>query len=573
MLSESFIASVQSSTTNKSSSSTPSSLRDVGITIHEYQPAPALRTSFKKSSTAPNCLAVSASHIFAAQTDKAVVNVYNRKKGNQEATVPFPERVRSVAVSSGGEVLVLGTEGGRLILWEICTGRSVSSSASHLHPVTSLVVDPTDNFILSGSKDANVHVWSLPGLLSFSQPSSLGQNQPLSNSPVRTFSNHRAGITALAVGHSRSRSNIAISASQDNTAAVWDYHTGSLLHTFLLPSTPLSLVVDPADRAFYTGYEDGSVQLVDFFKSHSIQNSIHDTSLQSTPSQLSASERWTPPSPDSGAADCLTLSYDGTTLLSGHRNGAVLSWDIPRGRYSSSITEYPHPVTNIHMLPPNGLPPSKESRVTIQNIVKPRHDLISQSNGTIPANYTLNYHITSSSPLSTISSTKSPQPLVDDFTTALTHPFFPQDLISEGLAELATFNSSPQSQEPNTVTTITSQPDPDLSSEISTLKSQLSTLSQKLSTTEAARHASTSEIVKLRETIASLQGYNSELRDKQVRAEEERVERRARREERGKVRREKWFEAERRGESGDKVVGEMEEGSEDEDDQGMSSDD
>lgn len=118
MLSESFVASVLAS------SKTPaiSTLKDVGICIHELQPASALRATFKKSSTAPNGLAVTPTHVFAAQADKAVVHVYSRIRGNQEATVPFPERIRSAAVAGGpnGEVLVLGTEGGRLILWEVC---------------------------------------------------------------------------------------------------------------------------------------------------------------------------------------------------------------------------------------------------------------------------------------------------------------------------------------------------------------------------------------------------------------------------------------------------------------------
>jgi pre-rRNA-processing protein IPI3 len=116
MISESFIAATLSS------AKTPTAtLRDVGICVHEFQPAPQLRSTFKKSSTTPNCLAVSPSHIFAAQADKAVVHVYSREKGNQEALVPFPERIRSIAVvgAKHGDVLVLGTEGGRLILWEV----------------------------------------------------------------------------------------------------------------------------------------------------------------------------------------------------------------------------------------------------------------------------------------------------------------------------------------------------------------------------------------------------------------------------------------------------------------------
>ena len=120
MLKESFVAATSSP--EKSSQAS----KDLGIHLHEFQPLPALVSSFKKSSAQPNCLAVSASHIFAAQAGKAVIHVYSRDNGNQEAVVPFPERVRSIALAGdtdGAGVLVLGTEGGRVILWEVCFSR------------------------------------------------------------------------------------------------------------------------------------------------------------------------------------------------------------------------------------------------------------------------------------------------------------------------------------------------------------------------------------------------------------------------------------------------------------------
>lgn len=117
MLSESFVAS-----TLLSNKPPTAALRDVGICIHELQPSSILRSTFKKSSTTTNCLAVSPSHIFTAQADKAVLHVYNRERKNQEGIVPFPERIRSIAAAGGkySDILVLGTEGGRLILWEVC---------------------------------------------------------------------------------------------------------------------------------------------------------------------------------------------------------------------------------------------------------------------------------------------------------------------------------------------------------------------------------------------------------------------------------------------------------------------
>ena len=195
----------------------------------------------------------------------------------------------------------------------------MATTASHLQPVTSLVVDRTSNFILSGSSDASIHVWSLANILSFIKPPS-GRDRQQPNSPIRTFSNHRAAITSIALGHSAGRYNIVISTAKDNTAVAWDYHTGRVLRTFLLPSSATCVTLDPVDRAFYVGYEDGSVQGVEFYKNQSVQHPLHDPSLQPTPAQPSVEDRWLPPSSDTGAVESLAMSYDGTILLTGQHN-------------------------------------------------------------------------------------------------------------------------------------------------------------------------------------------------------------------------------------------------------------
>ena len=119
MLTESFIL----STLNPSKPTQASHSKDLGIHLHEYQPNPSLKSSLKKSSTQPNCLATSASHIFAAQSEKAVVHTYNRELGSLEAVVPLPEKIRSLAFAGDAEqdvgLLVLGTEAGGLVLWEV----------------------------------------------------------------------------------------------------------------------------------------------------------------------------------------------------------------------------------------------------------------------------------------------------------------------------------------------------------------------------------------------------------------------------------------------------------------------
>lgn len=118
MLTESFLCSTLTSwKSNKKAVS-----KDVGIHLYDLQPVTAVKLSYKNSSTQSNCLAASTSHVFAAQAEKAVIHVYSRQRGNQEAVVPFPERIRSIVLCGdldGGGVLALGTEEGGVILWEV----------------------------------------------------------------------------------------------------------------------------------------------------------------------------------------------------------------------------------------------------------------------------------------------------------------------------------------------------------------------------------------------------------------------------------------------------------------------
>lgn len=161
--------------------------------------------------------------------------------------------------------------------------------------------------------------------------------------------------------------NICVSASKDNSCIVWNYHTGEVLRTFLLPSTPLCLAVDPCDRAFYVGFENGSIQPIELFQPTAIINSLYDRNLQPTPVQVSLNPLSGAP-PETGTVQCLDLSYDGTVLLSGHESGKIIKWDAGPRKFSSELADLNAPVTNLTILSPfpNVL------AVKAVNVVKPR---------------------------------------------------------------------------------------------------------------------------------------------------------------------------------------------------------
>jgi pre-rRNA-processing protein IPI3 len=187
------------------------------------------------------------------------------------------------------------------------------------------------------------------------------------------------------MGSSASSLNICVSASKDNTIIVWNYHSGALLRTFLLPSTPLCLALDPCDRGVYIGFEDGSLQLIEFIHPSSALNGLYDATLQSTPVQITR-----PPwvaSSEVGAAYSLGLSYDGTSLISGHESGKIIQWNTSRGGVSAEIADLNAPVTNLVMLSP--FPPKRSTKAS--TLVKPKlgegtYTFTAQLTGTIGTN-------------------------------------------------------------------------------------------------------------------------------------------------------------------------------------------
>ncbi|KAL8680614.1 MAG: hypothetical protein Q9186_003206 [Xanthomendoza sp. 1 TL-2023] len=408
MLTESFVV----STRNLEKQAQATAVKDVGIHLHHYQPIPSLKTSFKKSSTRPNCLAVSATHIFAAQADKSVIHVYSRERGNQEAVVPFQEKITCLVHAGrydGAGTLVLGTQGGRLILWE-----------------------PSPNDTI----------------------------QPPPFSPLRTLTNHRAAINAVLFGHSGSKANFAISAANDQTCIIWDYINGTVLHTYLLSNNPHCLALDPADRAAYAGFEDGSIQILDFYKKNSVFHPLHDADQRSAPTQPTPSDRWHLHSDIVSPAYCLQVSYDGTALLSGHENGKVQCWNPATRGFNNQIADLTLPVTNLLMLPPTGFPNPQTPYLKLHNVVKPRYEssfnagngMSNNGTSTIPINYTITAQFLSTLPLPASAG-------ISDLDTALTHPSFPTSMLEEGIAELASLNNFTSS-------------DPDEPSELDTLRTQ-----------------------------------------------------------------------------------------------------
>lgn len=330
--------------------------KDVGIYAHTLWPTYAAKSSFKKSSAPINCLAVSDSHVFAAQHEKAYVHVYSRLRGNQEAFVAFPERIRCLTLIN--DVLILGTAEGRIMLWEYCTGRLVSTPPCHVQAVSCLAVTPYH--LLTGSEDSNISVWNLAQLLQL--------DATAEHEPDRSLSNHRGAVTSLVAGQSTNEdTSVCVSASKDKTCIVWNYQTGAVLRTLLFPSFPLCAVLDPGTRALYVSTEDKSIYSVELFAEKALLGQQSEEA-SSTVVQVTAPFGVAPA--ESGPASCLAVTYDGTVLLSGHPQGQIHIWNLGDSSANTSTRELANlnaAVTNLVFVSPL----SATSPTKAWTIVKP----------------------------------------------------------------------------------------------------------------------------------------------------------------------------------------------------------
>lgn len=410
MLTETFIASVG----EQINAHRTDTGKDATIVLLEHQPIVQIKSFFKKSVTPPHCLAASTSHIFAAQHAKAVVNVYSRAKGNQEATVPFPERVSSIALACADTVLILSTFEGKIFLWDITSGRQVHTTQAHLQAITNLAVDSTSNFLISVSADSTAQVWSIPSLLSFE--TSIDARLPLSS-----FTAHQSSITSIALGHSATHQNFAATISEDKTCLLWNYYDNSLLATLLLAHTPVAVQVDAADRAIYVGFDDGSLQQIDLYEQPVTSRANVGSSVQ--PGER---RRWRFADNVHGAICSMAMSFDSTSVLTGHQSGDVLIWDVATGHARALALQpgLPGPVTNIQLLES---PADTSLRgVDTPVVVKPKFGASTEISSNAPLDFTMHVQFT----LPVI-------PTETAFQRAVTSTTIPGDMLQKGLEGLS----------------------------------------------------------------------------------------------------------------------------------------
>ncbi|KAG9287340.1 hypothetical protein G9A89_023711 [Geosiphon pyriformis] len=287
--------------------------------------------------------------VMAAQTDKPLIHVYSWQKEQVHQKFVCPETLFSLAITGLGSYCAGGTGNGKIYIWELSTGNLCKVFDAHYRKVNILRFTSDDAALISGSEDAGINIWLLSSILDEST-----NEIP---SPYSSWTSHSLPITDIICGIGNFRTARILTSSLDNTCKLWDLSTGHLLTTFIFPTNISSLALDPAERSFFAAGGDNLIYQMNLYRRReesgymaSRHNYIEAVGGAGDIEDIGMQDRDNNRLVFSGhnaRIITMTLTYDGTLLLSGSEDGNVLLWDIASRQILKTFTHHKGPVTNL----------------------------------------------------------------------------------------------------------------------------------------------------------------------------------------------------------------------------------
>ncbi|PWA19960.1 hypothetical protein CCH79_00020274 [Gambusia affinis] len=269
-----------------------------------------------------------------------------------------PGVVTCLTASPDGAFLAAGVAEA-VYLWEVsplvsmvCTGKLLAVLSRHYQDVTCLKFTDDSSHFVSAGKDNLALVWNVTFLSHLCLSLSVVQ-MDLSHTPEprHVLSRHSLPITDLHCGHMGAQARVATS-SLDQTAKVrlsvapppgrfpsgllvWELSSGELLLSVLFDVEIMSVTFDPSEYFLFCGGRDGNI----------FQVSLCSQSLNREKSFQSDSEGNQVFKGHRSLVTCLSVSMDGTLLLSGSQDETARLWDV-QSRQSVRCLAHKGPVTN-----------------------------------------------------------------------------------------------------------------------------------------------------------------------------------------------------------------------------------
>ncbi|XP_040039258.1 WD repeat-containing protein 18 [Gasterosteus aculeatus] len=283
--------------------------------------------SYRGGNSAARTLTVlNGEYLLSAQLGKNFINMWEiQRKDQLQQKMVCQGLVNCVTASRNGLFLLAGVAE-TVYLWEVSTGKLLSVLSRHYQDITCLMFTDDSSHFVSGGKDNLAVVWSISSVIQLD----------LSHTPEprHVLSRHSLPITDLHCGLMGAQARVA-TASLDQTVKVWELSSGELLLSVLFDVEIMSVTFDPCEYFLFCGGSDGNI----FQVSLCSQSLSRDKTFQSDNdgNQVFKGHR--------NLVTCLSVSMDGTLLLSGSHDETARLWDV-QSKQSIRCLAHKGPVTN-----------------------------------------------------------------------------------------------------------------------------------------------------------------------------------------------------------------------------------
>eukprot|EP01018_Ginkgo_biloba_P003055 Gb_20347 [translate_table: standard] len=251
----------------------------------------------------------------------------------------FPmEQIGPLACTNDGVYLMGGGVSGEIHVWELPTGKVVRSWNAHKKAVSVLTLIDDESLLISGGDDGHVNAWPLIRILDIAE----GSNREMQVLSLYSWAAHTLPVTGIACGIGGCNS-IIISCSLDCTLKIWSLALGTHFRTLRLPTSIISVVVDPSERAFYAGGTDGRIYIGALQLFSRRNNGMNVDGIIGSLFD------------HSGPVTALSFSMDGVSLISASEDCTIRLWDTRSDHVLRIFNHSRGPISSILVLPPQPL--------------------------------------------------------------------------------------------------------------------------------------------------------------------------------------------------------------------------